>query len=110
MDEKKKPAKSKSLASTISNWKMMVGGYDKHGADLAFAGQDAEALRGVASRMEALNIKQEQEKAALAKTTEEMRVLTEEGKKYYASLLRFAKGRFGPKSAEIKDFVATGEL
>lgn len=110
MGEKKKTAKSKSLASIISNWKMIVGGYDKHSTELAFAGQDAEALRSVASRMEALNIRQEQEKASLAKTTEEMKALSKEGKSYYASLLRFAKGKFGPKSAEIKDFLATGEL
>ena len=109
MEEKKRRAKSKSMASTISNWKMLVGGYDKHNADLAFAGQDAEALRGVAARIEMLNIQQEQEKAALARTTEEMQALSKEGNKYYASLMRFAKGKYGPKSVEIKDFIATGE-
>jgi hypothetical protein len=39
-----------------------------------------------------------------------MKRLAREGNKYSASLLRFAKGKFGERSTEIKDFVATGEL
>jgi len=32
-----------------------------------------------------------------------------DGGTIYATLLRYAKGKYGPNSIEIKDFVATGE-
>jgi hypothetical protein len=64
MVEKSKGAKSKSSASAISNRKMLAGRYDKHSTELAFVSQDADALRGVTSRMEALNIKQEPENSS----------------------------------------------
>jgi septal ring factor EnvC (AmiA/AmiB activator) len=101
--------KSRSLASTINSWKILVGGFDKHRVELTFAGTEAESLRAVAAQTESLNIKQEQQKADLAKTTEQLKSLTNEGNRYSASLLRFAKGKFGPRSKEIKDFVSTGE-
>ena len=102
--------KSKSFASTINNSKMILAGYQKHGADLSFASADAGKLQDLLTMAEALNVKQEQLKADLAKTSEELDGVIGDSKKVYASLLRFAKGKFGPKSKEIKDFVPTGEM
>lgn len=100
---------SQGFASTINKWKMMIAGYEKHSADMAFAADKYEKLKTILKQSEDLNVKQEQLKKDLAKATEELNAGIKEGKGIYASLMRFVKGQYGPSSVEIKDFKPTGE-
>jgi len=87
----------------------MVAGYEKHADRLEFADEYVASLKNLVAKAEADNIKQEQLKADLLKTTEVLNSDVQEGSRTYASLMRFAKGSFGPGSNEIKDFKSTGE-
>lgn len=100
---------SQSFASTINKWRVMVAGFEKHRAALPFAEEDAELLRRLLHEEEELNNRQEQMKTELAKLTEEINSKLKEGRKKYASIMRFAKAKYGPASLEIKDFVPKGE-
>jgi hypothetical protein len=95
---------SQSYASKISNWKLMVAGYEKHKDDISFAENDSSNLKSLIEKMEKLEVKQEQLKADLLKTTAEIEKLLPEGEKHSASILRYAKAKYGPKSPDIKDF------
>jgi hypothetical protein len=100
---------SRSLAAMLSTWKVMVAGFGKHSDDMAFAKSEAAKLADLATKAEQCNVNQEQLKADLAKMTETLEKTVTEGKKMYATLLRYAKGKYGPGSKELKDFQATGE-
>ncbi len=95
---------SQSFASKVNNWKLMVAGYKKHKDDLAFAENDSTLLEQLIGNVEGLDVKQEQLKADLAKTTGEIDNAVLKGEKLSASILRYVKGKYGPKSLEIKDF------
>jgi hypothetical protein len=98
------PKESQSYATKVNNWKLMAAGYEKHKDDLSFAGNDSGRLKELILQYENKEIKQEQLKADLSKTTSEIIEITSEGEKLAASILRFAKGKYGPNSPEIKDF------
>jgi hypothetical protein len=98
------PRASQSYASKVNNWKLMVAGYDKHKTDLSFAESDSGKLKELIVKIENLEVKQEQLKADLLKTTSEIETVFGEGEKLSASILRYAKGKYGPNSPDIKDF------
>jgi hypothetical protein len=95
---------SQSYASKISKWKMMVAGYEKHKSDISFAEKETKELNDLIAKIEPLEIKQEHLKAELQKTTADLTDTIKNGDKLSASILRYAKGKYGPKSLEIKDF------
>ena len=95
---------SQSYSSKLTTWKMRVAGCEKHKTDIAFADAEAKELNDVIGKIEPLEVKQQQLKADLQKLTAEIAELTEKGDKLSASILRYAKGKFGPKSLEINDF------
>jgi hypothetical protein len=74
-----------------------------------FAKNDSAKLAALLAQTESLNVKQEQMKADLSRLTAQIEKSVTDGNKIYSTLLRYAKGKYGPTSLEIKDFVATGE-
>jgi len=101
-------AVSKSYAAVMSEWKVVVAGCTKHSDDLDFAKKDSAKLADLIVQAEALDVKQEQMKADLAKLTNQYMKMIADGNKLSSTLIRYAKGKYGPSSLEIKDFQATG--
>lgn len=82
----------------------MLAGYEKHRDTLGFAAEKAGKLKSLLDEEERLNSKQEQLKAEMMKTTKLINDNLVEGRRVYSSMMRFVKGQYGPKSAEVKDF------
>ncbi len=98
-----------SYASTVNKWKLTAGGFEKHKDDLAFAQEDADKLTAFITQAEKINLEQEQLKADLSKKTELLNACLDDGNKAKASIIRFAKGKYGPSSKELKDFQSKGD-
>jgi hypothetical protein len=98
------PKGSQSNAAKLSKWKMMTAGYEKHKADISFAENDSARLKEITVKMEELEVKHEQQKAESQKTTMEISDIVAEGEKICASIMRYAKAKYGPNSLELKDF------
>jgi hypothetical protein len=100
---------SRSHASIVNAWKIIIAGCDKHSDEMDFAKNDSTRLASLLAQADTLNVKQEQMKADLVKLTAQLDKTLDDGNKIYSTLVRYAKGKYGPSSLEIKDFVATGE-
>jgi hypothetical protein len=95
---------SQSYSAKLANWKLSIAGYDKHKTEIGFADAESKRLKELAVLYESLEVKQEQLKADLQKTTSEIVDIVSEADKLSAAIHRYAKAKFGPNSPEIKDF------
>jgi hypothetical protein len=57
---------SRSHASTVKAWKIIIAGCDKHSDEMDFAKNDSARLASLLAQADTLNVKQEQMKADLA--------------------------------------------
>ena len=99
-----------SYASTVKKWKPAHCGFEKHKADPDFARADADKLAAFITDAEKLNLEQEQLKAELTKKTEVLNACLKEANQVKAAIMRFARGKYGPKSKEFNDFQSKDEI
>ena len=101
--------KSRSFGVVINEWKLALSGHKGNAADFPFLAADVTAFAALIGRAETENAKQEKLKADLAAQTLVLKGIETTGAKSYASLIRYAKAKYGPNTAKIKEFLSKTE-
>lgn len=100
---------SRSFAATMNRWRILLAAFERKREDFPFAHEEVEELKRLLEAEEEMNVRQEQLKAELMKMTVELKRGLEEGRKRYASLMRYARAKYGPSSLELGNFIPKGE-
>jgi hypothetical protein len=101
--------KSQSFGDELNSWKLCLSGHKSNAADFAFLKSEVTAFEQLLAKAEKENNGQESAKAALLAQTKLVNDIRKQGKAGYAALIRYAKAKYGPKSAKIKEFVSETE-
>ena len=93
---------------------MILGGQSVIAQNIKFAHINSDELIQALPEYDTAMTRLEKTRTELVNTLELMSVelnnKLDEGEKLHVSIIRFVSGRFGPKSKEMKDFKATGEM
>lgn len=101
--------KSKSFGDEVNSWKLCLSGHKNNAANFAFLAAERKSLETLIGRAEKENAAQEKLKADLKAQSEVLEGIRQKGRETYASLLRYAKAKYGPNSAKISEFVSKTE-
>ena len=103
------PQRSHSLAADVSIWKTCLTALKANGADFPYLTTEAAAFEANITGIEKENPIQEKLKAQLAMQTDKVDGIRNANVKLYGTIMRHVRGKYGPNSAKIKEFVPTGE-
>jgi hypothetical protein len=101
--------KSRSLGNELNSWSVCKDGHKANTADFPFLKNDVANFEKLIAQANTENSKQEKLKADLAAQSKVVDGLIKDGRKVYASLIRYAKAKYGPNSAKIKEFLSKTE-
>jgi hypothetical protein len=101
--------RSRSFGDEINSWKLCMEGHKGNTPDFPFLKADVAGFEKVIDQAEKENAKQEKLKADLLAQTKVLTDLQVAGRKTYASLVRYAKAKYGPNTAKIKEFLSSTE-
>ena len=101
--------RSRSIGDEISSFKLCHNGMKNNISDFLFLKAELKAFEADIPKLERENAKQEKLKADLKAQTENVKSLQKDLRKRYSSLIRYAKARYGPNAAKIREFVSVDE-
>ncbi|MBI4727613.1 hypothetical protein HY768_10430 [candidate division TA06 bacterium] len=101
--------RSRSFGDELNAWRICLEGHKNNTADFVFLKKELAGFEQLIARADKENAKQEKLKADLLAQTKVVDDIVNSGRKTYASLLRYAKAKYGPNSAKIKEFLSKTE-
>jgi hypothetical protein len=101
--------RSRSFGDEVNSWKLCMEGHKGNQADFPFLKTEVAGFEKVIAQAEKENAKQEKLKADLLAQSKILADVQVSGRKTYASLIRYAKAKYGPKTAKIKEFLSASE-
>jgi hypothetical protein len=101
--------RSRSFGAELNAWKVCWEGHKSNTAEFAFLKKDVADFGLLIARAEKENAKQEKLKADLLAQTKLVEGLLVTGEKTYASLIRYAKAKYGPNSSKMREFLSKTE-
>jgi hypothetical protein len=104
-----KPKKSRSLGNELNYWATCLSAFKNNLSDFPFLKEELKEFEVIVQDAGKENAKQENLKAELLAQTEKLNNLVKKGRGKYASLIRYAKAKYGPKSAKIREFLPATE-
>lgn len=103
------PKRSQSFGDELNAWMTCLAGHKNNTADFAFLKSELTAFEQLLTKAEKENAGQERMKSELLAQTKLVNDLRTQGRASYAALVRYAKAKYGPKNAKIKEFVSATE-
>jgi len=101
--------RSRSFGDELNSWRICLEGHKNNAAEFAFLKKELTGFELTITKADKENAKQEKLKADLLAQTKVVFDLINSGGKTYASLIRYAKAKYGPNSAKIKEFLSKTE-
>jgi len=101
--------RSRSFGAELNAWKVCLEGHKSNTAEFAFLKKDLVDFGLLIAKAEKENAKQEKLKADLLSQTKVVDELMTAGGKTYASLIRYAKAKYGPNSSKMREFLSKTE-
>jgi hypothetical protein len=101
--------RSRSFGDELNSWKLCLEGHKGNTTDFPFLKNDLTAFEKTLSQAEKENAKQEKLKADLLAQSKLLADVQASGRKTYASLIRYAKAKYGPNTSKIKEFLSKTE-
>jgi len=101
--------RSRSFGDELNAWRVCLEGHRNNTAEFSFLKRELAEFGLLITKAEKENAKQEKLKADLLAQTKIVDGLIKNGGKTYASLIRYAKAKYGPKSSKIREFLSKTE-